>query len=199
MEERNMPKADFITSIILIAFGIGVLVLSIQMPRFEEQGVNRFSVPGIVPGFLGAIVGVLGIVLFVRSIVRKGYRLGISGQSTKAFFSAEMTKRFALTILISAGYALGLVSRIPYAFATIIYVTAFIIVFEYKWKESFRSQWKRVLLAVIIGVLTGAVVSAVFRFVFLVDLPGAELVRGHWSPAGLQLQRLILSGGIPNG
>lgn len=182
MEERNMPKADFITSIILIAFGIGVFVLSIQMPRFEEQGVNRFSVPGIVPGVLGVIIGVLGVVLLVRSILRKGYRLAVSGQSARAFFSAEMTKRFALTILISAAYAVGLVGRIPYSFATIIYVTAFIIVFEYKWKESFRSQWKRVLMAVIVGVLTGTIVSAVFRFLFLVDLPGRELVR-----AGLEI------------
>jgi hypothetical protein len=184
MEERNMPKADFITSIILIAFGIGVFVLSIQMPRFQEQGVNRFSVPGIVPGVLGVIIGVLGIVLFIRSIIRKGYRLGISGQSAKAFFSAEITKRFALTILISAAYAMGLVGRIPYSIATILYVTAFIIVFEYKWKERFRTQWKRVLMAVIIGVLVGVVVSAVFRFLFLVDLPGRELVRGGWNPCG---------------
>ena len=176
MEERNMPKADFITSIILIAFGIGVLVLSIQMPRFEEQGVNRFSVPGIVPGVLGVIVALLGVVLFVRSIVRKGYRLGISGPAAKRFFSAEMTRRFALTILISVGYAIGLVGWVPYSIATIVYVTAFVIVFEYKWKQAFGTQWKTVLMAVIIGVLAGVVVSAVFRFVFLVDLPGKELV-----------------------
>jgi hypothetical protein len=176
MEQRNMPKADFITSVILIAFGIGVLVLSIQMPRFQEQGVNRFSVPGIVPGVLGVIIGVLGIVLFVRSIIRKGYRLGISGKAAKSFFSAEMTKRFALTILISTAYAVGLVGRIPYSIATILYVTAFVIVFEYKWRQRFRNQWKTVLMAVIVGVLAGVLVSAVFRFLFLVDLPGRELV-----------------------
>ena len=178
MEERNMPKADFITSIILITFGIGVLVLSIQMPRFEEQGVNRFSVPGIVPGVLGVVIAVLGIVLFIRSIVRKGYRLGVSGPAAKRFFSAEITKRFALTILISAAYAIGLVGRVPYSIATILYVTAFVFVFEYKWKQSFRSQLKTVVMAVIVGVLTGLVVSAVFRFVFLVDLPGREIVYG---------------------
>jgi hypothetical protein len=55
-------------------------------------------------------------------------------------------------------------------------------VFEYKWKESFRSQWRRVLTAVIVGVLVGAIVSGVFRFLFLVDLPGRELVQGGWNP-----------------
>ena len=101
MEERNMPRADLITSIILFAFGIAVLVLSIQMPRFEEEGVNRFSVPGIVPGFLGAIVAVLGVVLFIRSIIRKGYKLGVDGAAVSRFFKAEITKRFAVTILVS--------------------------------------------------------------------------------------------------
>ena len=178
MEERNMPKADFITSIILIAFGAGVLILSRQMPSFEQQGANRFSAPGIVPGILGTIIGTLGVVLLVRSIVRKGFRLAITKTGARGFLTAEMTKRFALTILISTAYALGLVGRMPYAIATTLYVTAFIIVFEYKWKQSLRSQWKKVLLAVIIGALVGGIVSAVFRFVFLVDLPGRELVLG---------------------
>jgi hypothetical protein len=31
-------------------------------------------------------------------------------------------------------------------------------------------------MAVIVGVLAGVLVSAVFRFLFLVDLPGRELV-----------------------
>ena len=104
MEERNMPRADFLTSIGLMAFGVAVLVLSIQMPRFEEQGVNRFSVPGIVPGFLGAIIGILGLVLFIRSITQQGYKLGLDAAAVNRFFRAEMTKRFAVTILVSVAY-----------------------------------------------------------------------------------------------
>ena len=175
MEERNMPRADLITSILLIGFGVAVFIGSVRMPTFAEQGVNPYSAPGIVPGFLGAIVGVLGVVLLVRSIVRRGYRLGVSGSSVRAFFTAEMTKRFAVTIIVSVIYGLGLVGQLPYEVATALYVFAFIVIFEYKWKLGFRAQWKRLLLAAITAVLTGGIVGSVFRYLFLVNLPGPDL------------------------
>jgi hypothetical protein len=175
MEERNMPRADFITSIGLIAFGIAVLVLSIQMPRFEDQGVNRFSVPGIVPGFLGSIIAVLGLVLFVRSIIRKGYRLGLDGAAVSRFFKAEITKRFALTILVSVAYGWGLIGRINYEISTAIYIFAFIVIFDVKWRQGIKTQWKKILIAFVIAVLVGGVVGTTFRRLFLVNLPGPDL------------------------
>jgi hypothetical protein len=170
-----MPRADFITSIGMIAFGIAVLVLSIQMPRFEDQGVNRFSVPGIVPGFLGSIIAVLGLVLFVRSIIRKGYRLGLDGAAVDRFFKAEMTKRFALTILVSVAYGWGLIGRINYEIATAIYIFAFVVIFDVKWRRGIKTQWKKILIAAIIAVLVGGIVGTTFRRLFLVNLPGPDL------------------------
>jgi len=52
MEDRNMPKADFLASITLIAFGVWVTVHAFNMPRFKKFGADPFSVPGIVPGIL---------------------------------------------------------------------------------------------------------------------------------------------------
>jgi hypothetical protein len=175
MEERNMPRADFITSIGMIAFGIAVLVLSIQMPRFENQGVNRFSVPGIVPGFLGSIIAVLGVVLLIRSIIRKGYRLGLDGAAASRFFKAEMTKRFAVTILVSVAYGWGLIGRINYEVATAIYIFAFIVIFDVRWRQGVKTQWKKILIAFVIAVLVGGIVGTTFRRLFLVNLPGPDL------------------------
>ena len=175
MEERNMPRADFITTIGLIAFGVAVLVLSIQMPRFEEQGVNRFSVPGIVPGFLGSIVALLGLVLFIRSIIRKGYKLGVDAAAVKRFFTAEMTKRFAVTILVSVAYGWGLIGRINYEISTLIYIFAFIVIFDVKWRQGIKTQWKKILIAFIIAVLVAGIVGTTFRRLFLVNLPGPDL------------------------
>ncbi len=175
MEERNMPRADFITSIGMIAFGVAVLVLSIQMPRFEEQGVNRFSVPGIVPGFLGSIIALLGLVLLIRSIIRKGYKLGLDGAAVSRFFKAEMTKRFAVTILVSVAYGWGLIGRINYEISTALYIFAFIVIFDVKWKQGVKTQWKKILIAFIIAVLVGGIVGTTFRRLFLVNLPGPDL------------------------
>jgi hypothetical protein len=175
MEAKNMHRADFVTSMLLIIFGIGVFISSVQMPTFAEQGVNPYSAPGIVPGFLGAIITVLGLVLLIRSILRKGYRLGVNGMSVRTFLTAEMTKRFAVTIIVSVIYGLGLIGRLPYEIATAVYAFAFIFIFEYKWKAGFRAQWKRVLLAAFVAVLVAGAVGSVFRYLFLVNLPGNDL------------------------
>jgi hypothetical protein len=171
MEEHNMPRADFITSLILIAFGCSVLITSLRMPRLEEQQVNPFSVPGLVPGLLGAIIAFLGVVLLVRSILRKGYQLSVTGETTRGFIKAETTRRFALTILLSVIYALGMLGRMPYPLATALYIFAFIVIFEYRRGQSFMSQWKRVAMAALIALIVSAAVTGVFRYAFFVTLP----------------------------
>jgi hypothetical protein len=171
MEEHNLPRADFITSFILIAFGSSVLITSLRMPRLQEQQVNPFSVPGLVPGLLGAIIGFLGLVLLLRSVRRKGYLLGVTSQTTRGFFSAETTRRFSLTILISVIYALGMLGRMPYPLATALYIFVFIVIFEYRRDQRFTAQWKRVAWAAFIAVVASAAVTGVFRYAFYVTLP----------------------------
>lgn len=172
MKESNMPKADFLTSIFLVAFGAAMLAMALAMPRFEAQNANPYSVPGIVPSFLGAIITVLGIVLLVRSTRQGGYRLGLNGATVRGFLSDPATRRFLLTLLVSAAYALGLLGRIPYSIATGLYVFVFIVLFEYDRSMSLAAQWKRVAIAALVALLSAAIVTAVFRYLFLVDLPG---------------------------
>ena len=81
MKPENMPRADFVVSILLMCFGIWVIVHSLQMPRFQDLGANPFSVPGIVPGILGTIIFLLSLTVFIRSLRRKGHRLGINRQT----------------------------------------------------------------------------------------------------------------------
>jgi len=172
MKESNMPRADFLMSVFFIAFGIIILVISLQMPRFESQGVNPYSVPGIVPGFLGGIIAFLGFVLLIRSIIRKGYQLNINKITVKNFFTDPSTKRLAITALVSIIYAIVMLGRINYEVATGIYILVFILLFEWEFKKKVVEQWKTLLFAVIIAAVTAAAVGATFRYVFLVNLPG---------------------------
>lgn len=172
MKESNMARADFVTSIVLVAFGIAVLVMSLNMPTYAARGVNPYSAPGIVPGFLGAVITLFGLILFIRSVRKHGYDLGINGESVKGFLASQQTPRLIITILISILYALVLIGRMPYALATGIYVFAFILLFEYKLKTPPGRQWKILLFAFIVAVVTAVVVTAVFQYLFLVSLPG---------------------------
>lgn len=172
MKAENLPRADFLTSIVLVAFGTAVFINSMQMPTFAERGVNPYSAPGIVPGVLGAVISILGAVLFVRSLIRGGFRLGINGATVGAYFRSPDSLRLLLTIVLSTVYALVLLGRVAYELATALYVLAFDLVFDLDFEVPVLRQWKKIIWGVVLGVLTSAAVTAVFRYLFLVSLPG---------------------------
>jgi hypothetical protein len=113
--------------------------------------------------------------MFIRSITQKGYKLGLDEAAVGRFFRAEMTKRFALTILVSVAYGWGLIGRLNYEISTAIYIFAFIVIFDVKWKQGVKTQWKKILVAFIVAVLVAGVVGTTFRRLFLVNLPGPDL------------------------
>jgi len=171
MKEENMPKADFLTSLLLFVFGIAVLIVSIKMPRFEEQGANPHSVPGIVPGFLGVAIAVLSLILLIRSFTQRGYRVGLTKEVIKDFFKSDSTKRFFLALTLCVVYGFFLLGRIPYHIATALFVLVFIVAFEFQFKESLLSQRKTIIGSVVEAVLVSAGVTFLFRYLFLVKLP----------------------------
>ena len=170
MEDRTMHKADFATSIVLIAFSVSTLALSLDLPRLEHRNINPWTVPGLVPGFLSAVILILGIVLLVRSVIRGGHRLGITGKGLAGFFKSETFFRLALTIGWSVVYAILLVGTIPYWIATFIYVVAFILIFELRPREKPPLR-RTILLALVEAAIATAIVASVFQYLFLVDLP----------------------------
>jgi putative tricarboxylic transport membrane protein len=171
MNDRDMAKADFVTALILIVASLTILVLSIQMPRMEELGANPYSAPGIVPGFIGAILLLLSGILFGRSILRQGYRLELNGSTVRIFFQNQSVRRIFLTILLSLIYGLGLLGRIPYIVATFLYVACFVFLFEYQRGTSLWEQRKMLIFAIVQAILVTGGVAAVFRYLFLVKLP----------------------------
>ena len=170
MKEKNMPKADFVTSIFLVLFGLFVLYQSLRMPRFEERHINPYSVPGLVPGFLGVVIAFLGLVLFIRSIIRGGHKLELTGSRIKGFFLDESTKRILVTIILSVGYGVFL-GKVQFSVLTALYVFLFIVIFDFKREKKFTEQWKIYLSGFIVAVLTSASVTYVFQYLFLVNLP----------------------------
>lgn len=170
MDSRTMHKADFVTSIVLIAFSISTLVMSLELPRLQHRNINPWTVPGVVPGFLSVIILILGTVLLVRAVVNKGYRLGITREGVVGFLRGETFFRLALTVGLGLGYAILLVGLIPYWLATFLYIVTFILIFELRPAE--HPNVRRVIvLAVIEGIVATAIIAGVFQFLFLVDLP----------------------------
>lgn len=171
MREQLMPKADFITSILLMIFSLSVIIISIRMPRMQELGANPYSAPGIVPGFLGVIIFILSLALCIKAVLKNGYTIDLHQKTIRTFFQDQATIRVLVTLLISIIYGVGFLGNIPYILATFLYVAGFIMLFEYRRDQSFYAQKKTVMVAIIQAILVTASVAVVFRYLFLVNLP----------------------------
>jgi len=163
MKPEDMNKADFFTSIFLFLLGLIVFIISIGMPTFRELGANPYSAPGIVPGILGIILLFMGVILFIRSFIRKGYKIKLSSQSMKLFFKNNSIKRLLIALFLSVFYVI-LLGKINYFLLTTIYIFLFVWSFELKTK-------KTLFFALLEAVLIAACISYVFRYLFLVTLP----------------------------
>ena len=171
MKDSNMPRADFITSMILMVVGVAIFWISLEMPRYEDQGGSFLDSPGIVPAMLGILIAVLSLVVFIRSLVRKGYKLGWNRESFAAVLKDAKTVRMLVTIAFGIGYGLFLMRWLHFIAATLVFVFVFIVVFEYDLKKSFAAQWKVPVFAAVISVLVTAGVFGAFQYLFLVNLP----------------------------
>ena len=149
MKPENMPMADFVASIVLMAFGIWILVHSLQMPRFENLEANPFSVPGIVPGLLGIIIFLLSLAVFLRSLKQKGHRLAIDTAVIGNFIQDASMQRMLITILICGVYGLGLIGRTNYYAATFLFVLAFLLLFQYRQAQKDQVMGKLVAMSLL--------------------------------------------------
>lgn len=171
MKPENMPRADFVVSMLLMCFGVWIVIHSLHMPRFQEVGANPFSVPGIVPGILGTVIFILSLVVFIRSLALKGYRLGLKRQTLKNFFQDTSLQRMLLTIFICIVYGIVMVGSMRYYLATFIFVLVFLVLFQFLEAEDVTAWGKLLMLSILQAVLVAGIVGAVFRYLFLVDLP----------------------------
>ena len=163
MKPEDMNKADFFTSIFLFLLGLIVFIISIRMPTFRELGANPYSAPGIVPGILGIILLFMSTILFIRSVIRKGYKIRLSFQGLKLFFKNNSIKRLFIALFLSVFFVI-LLGKINYLLLTGIYIFLFVWSFELKTK-------KTLFFALLEAVLIAACISYVFRYLFLVTLP----------------------------
>jgi hypothetical protein len=166
-----MPRADFLTGIVLICLSLYVIIESWRMPRLEHLKIHPLSVPGIVPAFIGMVLLLFGTILVIRSIRRGGHRLGVSYEGFRRLLSKPGNQYLLLTAILTIGYAGFLIGFLPYWLATGLFIFVFVVLFE--WERGMTvAQWRRRLISAgIIAAVSSAAVTWVFERLFLVTLP----------------------------
>ncbi len=193
---RVRPQVDLFVGLALLLLGIFVVYHSLQMPGVEHRRVSAFyHGPGFVPGLLGITIAGFGTIILGRSIWEGGLNLkGAGGQVVDVFRRPE-PRRLAILLLLSLGYAWGLIGRVSFSMATFPFVLAFILVYDWEntTERAQRENWlvtlgkrlfglqiswsvfrERVLLvvtAIIQAALTAWIITYVFENIFLRRLP----------------------------
>lgn len=181
---RTSPQADLRQSIGWIVFGAIVIVLSWRMDRLERQDINPYTVPGLLPGFLGLAVVLFGSLLLWRSWQRikasteaqpaAAAALSSSARSVENVERVEKVerKRIATVLVLCIGYAAGLMGHgLPFWLATSIFVAAAIGVLQFAERTARGQRWRGLIFALVMGIATGIGTTFLFQDLFLVRLP----------------------------
>jgi putative tricarboxylic transport membrane protein len=158
MNDNKTNKADFIDSIFIIAFSLFVIYRCLVMPRYESWGL--YATPGMPPLIFALILLALAAIVFVRSIIRKGYKLEIGRHALTQFVKSGDVHRFSIALGLILLYFVFL-GRLPFVILSAVFLFVTVMMFK-------GAKW---WVSAVVSVLTAVIVWLVFEVVFLVPLP----------------------------
>ena len=167
---KKDPRAgvDFVSSMILMLFSLGMILRSFQMPR----PAGWASAPGVIPLFVSACLFFMGLYLLIVAIQNDGparlksvfiKKTRSMGQSA----AAAGLKRSLWIVFFVAIYVFIMLERIPFEIASFVYLVSAFYIF---WR---RGGWLKILL---ISAIAPFFISFMFRFVFRTLVPGESLL-----------------------
>jgi len=157
-------RGDLWFSLLLTVLSLVVVIESWRMPRLQDLGVHPMSAPGLTPGLIGLVLLLLGLLLLLRSLRER--RATASPVPSRPAVAGHRG-RALLAVGLCLAYALGLLGRLPFAWATGLFVFAFVAAFGFE-----RARpWRTLGGAAAMAVFTAIAVTLLFEQLFLVRLP----------------------------
>jgi hypothetical protein len=169
--EDISPRSDLRGGLGWMVLGGAVLIGSVTMDRLEQQNINPYTIPGLLPGILGLAMLLLGALLALRS-----WRRGALAQPHLPFteHQREVRKRVWTVIALCTIYSVGLIGHgIPFWAASAVFVVASIVILQRMSRDEVERRLtpKFWVKAVVIGVAAAVLTHLVFQELFLVRLP----------------------------
>lgn len=159
------PGSDRLAGAGWIAFGAAVLAASWRMDRLEGLHINPWSVPGLLPGLLGALMLLFGAALCLRGS-------GADRRSDPA--PAVPALRTWLALALCIGFAAGLLGHgLPFWLTAAGFL--FIAILAFRWLDRDAGEPPRLgrlaLSSAAIALAASGAISLLFQEVFLIRLP----------------------------
>jgi hypothetical protein len=164
-------RTDFLSAIAWTALGIAILIASVMMDRLEDQDINPYTIPGLLPGLLGIVMTILGALLALRS-----WSPGVLTSTPATDHSTDRAGYARLLLVLGLCLIFGVVligHGLPFWLAGAIFVTASILLLQLHQRNSLGGKMsaRSVVAAAAIGVGAGLAITFVFQHLFLVHLP----------------------------
>jgi len=158
-------RGELLSAAVWAALGTVIAVASWRMDRLDDRGINPWSIPGLTPGVVGALMIVLAMVLALQS--------GRTGAPpAEAAPTPGSLRRTLLAVVLCVGFAgVALGHGLPFVIEGALFVFVFTTLFSWPdWRE--RGRVRRGLVQTLaIAVAASAFISWLFESVFLVRLP----------------------------
>ena len=133
MDKVEMRKKDFVTSLILIAFGIFMILYTVtEIPMKDSFGgvMNVWYVsPGLFPIWIGGLIIIMGIILCHRAVKDGGAKKFYEDLSHRRKDSSGKMQRFWGILLVILAYVYLYIPRIDYFLSTMLCLMVFISFF----------------------------------------------------------------------
>ena len=165
------PRVDLWIAGVFLLLGLSIAMLSLAMPTFKEQKGEIYTAPGLVPGFYGLVIAALSVWLGVRAIGRRAQGALAEPDASRGDVSGLSNLRLAFCAALCLFFVAVLIGRMPFWLASTIFVTLFIVLFEWDTTRTLHEKMRGVATALVQGIITGVAVVLVFEKIFLVRLP----------------------------
>jgi hypothetical protein len=171
-KERHLAaRSELKQSLGWAVLGGAILVAALRMDRLESQGINPYTVPGLLPALLGIVMLLLAGLLALRSWRRGALA---ADAATAPRFDGAIARRIGLVVALCSIFGVVLVGHgLPFWLAAAIFVSVAIVSLQ----QPLRRAAGRTLglhdiaLALAVGLGAGGAITLVFQQLFLVRLP----------------------------
>jgi len=166
-DEKPSPFADLLTGAAWLVLAAAIVIASWMMDRLPHLGATLYTLPGLVPGLLGAAIGLMAVLLMGRA-----FRAGALAQAHWPDIPIGDHWRLIATLVLGLTFAIGLVGHgLPFWLAAAIFVAMFVIVFQFNDRRAKGSLARGAVFAVFFGAIAGLIIHYGFQDVFLVRVP----------------------------
>lgn len=166
-DEKPSPFADLLTGAAWFVLAAAIVIGSWRMDRLEHLGATLYTLPGLVPGMLGAIIGLMAVILMLRSLSAGA----LAGARTWQFHIADHWRLFVVLVL-GLIYAVGFVGHgLPFWLVSALFVTLLVFIFQFAERRANGTLARGAVFAAGFGIVAGLVIHYGFQDIFLVRVP----------------------------